>query len=194
MADKLTYRDFRPIREGDLGYTAAKAKARWYYSPSTETAITYRRFGTAARGGQSYEKLAKKKQAEGLEKRRYRPRKPSTTPKKKTSKKKSTVKHIAPIGQRGASAEEIAIGRAKSEARDRLLILKLAFAKRNSEFRNRQESWEDMTSADQSLFWELYHEMVYHGKPSEDEFSGYYENFFDMTYDDIADLEYGETP
>lgn len=194
MADKLEYRDFRPIREGDAEYTVERSKARWYFSPSSNTAITYYRFVTASKGGISYKKLAKQREKEGIEKKRYRPRKSKTISKKSTKKRQAPKKHIAKKGQRGATKKELAIGRAKSEARDRLLILKGAFAKRNSEFRGRDETWDDMTNNDQTLFWEMYHELVYHGKPGEDEFSNYYENFFDMEYDEVEDLEFGETP
>lgn len=63
----LVYADYRPIREGDSGWTAKKEKARWYYSPSRKVSIPIRRFQELARG-MSYTEYRKKREAMGVPK------------------------------------------------------------------------------------------------------------------------------
>jgi hypothetical protein len=50
LFNNLVYKDFRPIRLGDVGYTERLKLARVYYSPSEQKIISVRQFQRYARG------------------------------------------------------------------------------------------------------------------------------------------------
>lgn len=173
---KLQYKDYRPIREGDVGYSDIRKKARWYYSPSTHTSITYRQYVTLSRG-MSYERYAQEKQKKGVIKKQYRPRKGKVTggviqkPEKPLSEKKRYYKGVK-----------------RSKYIERALILKDAYAhKKGTRF-------EDLSDLDKTIFWEVYHSLVDDHMPTLAEYEEDYADFFDLQYEEIEDLSYGTTP
>lgn len=193
---KLVYKDFRPIRQGDAGWTPEKEKSRWHYSPSSEVSISYRRFVTAAQGGKSYEQQVKEKEKKGYVKRQYKPRKTPTKKKPTSTKKKpSPKKPIAKKVQKSTNfvAEQVKAMRHK-KIENRLEYLQDAFARKQADYTGISRSWDELSDQEKTLFWDIYHDFAYHGQPSQQEFSNYYQNFFDMEYSETDDIAYGETP
>lgn len=179
---KLSHDDYRPIRKGDIGWTEEKQKARWYYSPSSHNSITLRQFQKFARGGVTYEKYVRKREAAGIARKKYAPRKPKIvvveTPRK-------------PLSHQQKRRQKQ--GTARTKYIQRALELKDSFARKRSQQLGYGIVWEDLTDKDKTKFWQVYHELVDH-LPSENDYTDYYDDFFDYSYEDIGDLEYGETP
>lgn len=172
MRRKLTYLDYRPIKEGDEGYTPEKKKARWYYSPSRKYSIPYRTFVTEAGGGITYEKYAAQQRKKGVAKKQYKPRTKPTTPRKPKVLTKDEI---------------------RKQYIDRVLFLKKRYAKKVAG--GYEMDWDAMPDSEKTLFWQKYHELMdQYSYPTEDEYDENYADYFDMDYEEVYDLTYGETP
>ena len=172
---RLVYRDYRPIKQGDRGWTPAREKARWMYSPSlpmssvgaTRNPMPRRQFDTLAHGGTEYEERVK-----GQPKKRYKPR----------------------IAKRRISRRE-PISRERLEGRERRDYLQERYLDRLAIYKGYRQEWDDLTDNEKTEFWTLYHRLMDgRDQPSFRDYQDYYEDYFDMSYSDYDNFEYGETP
>lgn len=164
----LVYKDYRPIRRGDIGWTPERQKARNYYSPSQRSIIPLRQFQKLARGV-SYPEYVRQRERRGIPQKKYRRVKP---------------KIIAPPGKRKGV-----------DYQKRVSQLQDAFARRLSEDYDIELTWDELPDFDKTIFWIKYHDLVDRFVPPtigevRDEFYDY----FDIEYDQYGDLDYGETP
>ena len=174
----LEYRDFRPIREGDKGWTPELQKSRHYYSPSTGEKLTLRKFQEKARGA-SYTEFVKQRQAKGEQPRRNKPRTPAPSGKPI----EVVVKPKHRLLDKYIRKEKP--GRMHTLYVERAMFMKERFAEKISNEYGYQVDWTDMSDEEKTTFWEVYHDMVDDNKPSRDEFLDYYSDFFDGDYEDF---------
>jgi hypothetical protein len=179
---KLTYRDFRPIRKGDAGWTEKKQKARTYYSPSTQQSIPLRTFQAGARGA-TYKEFVQQREKKGEKPKKYKIRVLEVTP----------VVHSAPTG-RGRRRLIESPGKEYSKYIERSIFFKNKYARKISEDYGYELAWADMPDDEKKQFWDLYHEIVHQGPPAEEEYATTYEDYFGEYDDALNDIEYGDTP
>lgn len=186
---KLTYGDYRPIKQGDNGWSLEKQKARWYYSPSSKTSIPLRQFQKQARGNVSYKTYVKEREKQGILKKSYKPRKkpqrPSTA---KPKQKKSSIKKSKTPIKKVVTSKPIL-----NRYQERALFLQNKWATRLSKEYGYQLKFDELPDSEKTRFWEDYHSLVDSGPPAEDD-ADYYEDLFDLEYEEILDLSYGDTP
>jgi hypothetical protein len=179
----LVYSDYRPIKQGDKGWTPQLEKARNYYSPSrplnsnstkNQNPMPVGKFQYYAKGGtdkpKQYTEYRKERAAKPT--RRYRIKRPEK-----------------PFGG-------VILKPGKYiNYRERADFLKEAYVRRISEIEGVQHSWDDLPRYQQTEFWKLYHELVDDSEmPSYRDYQNFYEDYFDLSYDELGDMEYGPTP
>lgn len=205
----LHYEDYRPIQPGDKGtvpghpdqnwvYSKELAKKkRWLISPKTGRTISLREFQKNARG-KTYTKFVQERIQKGEQPKKYKqkqepaPRKapvkaPVKPPAIPVKKEPQPPKQIAPT--------RVATGKMRTKINERVLFLKRRYAQKLSNELGYRVNWVEMEDFEKTQFWEEYHRLVYRPyHPSEDEFRDEFERYFDMDYDEVDDIHYGDTP
>jgi hypothetical protein len=189
--ERLLYKDYRLIKKGDKGWTPEKQKARQMYSPSTGNIITRRNFqeqATKVSEIQYKKKMGIKEIKAKVEKERKQKEA------RKRSKQKGKVRKIKEKLEKRKEHQIISGGERATIYRERVLFLQKSYAQKVEQETGYEIDFDSLSDAQRTEFWQVYHQLMDEGRPSKDRIKYYYDDFFDTSYEEYEDLEYGPTP